>query len=357
MKTSMADASSDLRMRQCGQLGVIELNRPHALNALTLGMVRALTRQLRLWAHADEIAAIVLTGAGDKAFCAGGDVRALYDWGQQGAPEASDFYREEYQLNHMLKTSAKPVLALMHGVTMGGGAGLALPARWRFVGPGFRFAMPETGIGLFPDVGGSFYLSRLRGECGVWLALTGARLGAAEACALGLGTHYLTADGVAAFRAALEEGRDWQALADLAAPPPPASGEVLDEARSARCFGGAAVAEILAALKAEGSAWSEAQAQAMQRNSPLSSAVALRQIRLGAGLSFADCLRMEFRLAVRMMQQPDFYAGVRAVLLEKTGQPRWAHASHREVGEQLVDAIFAELGDKELHLEEGANET
>jgi len=105
MKTSMADASSDLRMRQCGQLGVIELNRPHALNALTLGMVRALTRQLRLWAHADEIAAIVLTGAGDKAFCAGGDVRALYDWGQQGAPEASDFYREEYQLNHMLKTS------------------------------------------------------------------------------------------------------------------------------------------------------------------------------------------------------------------------------------------------------------
>lgn len=349
----MRQGTDELVFARRGGLGWAELNRPAALNALTLGMVRALTRQLRHWARAPEIDAVVLTAAGDKAFCAGGDIRALYAWGQSGAPEAEDFYREEYQLNHCLKTYPKPVVSLMHGVTMGGGAGLGLPARQRFVGPHFRFAMPETGIGLFPDVGGSFYLSRLRGACGIWLALTGARLTAGEACALGLATHYLPAAQLEAFRLQLRQGGDWQSLAALAAPPPPAQ---LDEARIARCFGGATVAEILAALKADGSAWAEAQRQAIGTKSPLSCAVALRQIRAGAGLDFAACLRMELRLALRMMQQPDFYAGVRATLIEKTGQARWAHADAAEVSDKLLDAIFAKLGDKELQLEQGEME-
>ena len=349
--TQQDSSAAHVRFHRRKGLGVVELNRPAALHALTRAMVGDITRQLHLWAGAEEIEAVVLCASGDRAFCAGGDIRALYDWGQSGAPAAEDFYREEYQLNYLLKTYAKPVLSLMQGVTMGGGAGIGLAARWRFVGPDFRFAMPETGIGLFPDAGGSYYLSRLRAQSGIWLALTGARLNAAEACSLGLGTHYLSASGLEAFRAALAAGEDWRALADFAEPPPTAK---LEEARTARCFGASSMAEILSALKADGSAWAGAQVESITRASPLSCAVALRQLRAGAQLDFAACLRMELRLALRLMRQPDFYAGVRAAILDKTNKPRWAHASHADVSDKLVDAIFAELGDKELQLGKGA---
>ena len=324
-----------------GKSGVITLNRPEALNALTLNMVRLMKPVLADWAVNDAVAHIVIEGAGEKGFCAGGDIRALHDWGNAGAPEATGFYREEYQLNRTIKTYPKPYIALIDGITMGGGVGVSVHGSHRVATERTMFAMPETGIGLLPDVGGTYFLPRLPGETGAWLVLTGARLRGADALAAGVASHYMASENIDALKAALSEGGDVDAI--LAANHHAPENETLPDHQADidRLFAGDSVADIVAALAADGSDWAQAQAAAIATKSPTSAAVALRQMRDGMAADFDECMRIEMRAVTRIMAQADFYEGVRTTILEKDGAPNWTP-------QQDIDAIFAPLGDDEL---------
>lgn len=340
--------TSEVIFETRGKSGVITLNRPEALNALTLNMVRLIKPVLAQWAQDDGIENIVIEGAGEKGFCAGGDIRALHDWGKSGAPEATGFYREEYQLNHMIKHFPKPYIALIDGITMGGGVGVSVHGRYRVASPRTLFAMPESGIGLLPDVGGTYFLPRLAGETGAWLVLTGARLKAGDAFAAGVATHYMASEALENLKADLAEGGDVEAILDAHHQAP--DGVTLpDQQRDIdRLFQGQSVLEILAALDADASEWAQKQAKAVRSKSPTSAAVALRQMREGIHADFDDCLRIEMRAVTRIMALGDFYEGVRATIIEKDGAPVWSPATHEAVTRQQIDDIFAPLGDAEL---------
>jgi len=324
-----------------GKSGVITLNRPEALNALTLNMVRLMKPVLADWATDDAVEHIVIEGAGEKGFCAGGDIRALHDWGKAGAPEATGFFREEYQLNRTIKTYPKPYIALIDGITMGGGVGVSVHGAHRVATERTMFAMPETGIGLLPDVGGTFFLPRLPGETGAWLVLTGARLRGADALAAGVATHYTAGENIDALKAALAEGGDVDAI--LKAHHQAPEGASLPDLQTDidRFFVGDEVADIKAALEADGGEWAQKQLAALAAKSPTSAAVALRQMRDGIHAEFDECMRIEMRAVTRIMAQADFYEGVRATILEKDGAPQWSP-------QQDIDAIFAPLGEDEL---------
>ena len=319
-----------------GKTGVITLNRPAALNALTLNMVRLMKPVLTAWAADVAIKNVVIEGAGEKGFCAGGDIRALHDWGQAGAPEATGFYRKEYQLNRQIKTFPKPYIALMDGITMGGGVGVSVHGSHRVATEKTMFAMPETGIGLLPDVGGTYFLPRLAGETGAWLVLTGARLKGADSLAAGVATHYTPSDNIAALKDALADGGDVDAI--LAAHHQAPEGARLpgQQADIDRLFIGNSVADIVAALQDDGGDWAEAQAAAIKSKSPTSAAVALKQMRDGIKADFDACMRIEMRAVTRIMALPDFYEGVRATIIEKTGAPNWSPQAD-------IDSIFAPL--------------
>lgn len=336
----MSDA--EVLFERRGRIGLVTLNRPKALNALTLGMVRAMTLELKAWAVDDRIHAVVVRGAGDRAFCAGGDIRALYDSGKAGTTYASDFWAEEYRLDTLIKEFPKPYVALMQGVVMGGGVGVALHGSHRVACETTTFAMPETGIGLFPDVGGTYFLPRLDGRVGLYLALTGARLKAADLRALGLATH------VAPFASleAIVEALSACESVDLALRP--YADPVADAPISALRgeidghFGGVSVEEILASLDA-GSDWARQTAATIRTKSPTSLKIAFRQMLEGRSLSFRDCMRLEFRVTERVQKGHDFYEGVRATILDKDGAPNWQPATLGEVKPWAVDGYFAPL--------------
>lgn len=339
---------SEVSFAQHGASGVITLNRPQALNALTLNMVRLMVPQLQAWAADDSIAHVVIEGAGEKGFCAGGDIRALHDWGQAGAPEATGFYREEYQLNRLIKTYPKPYIALIDGITMGGGVGVSVHGSHRVATERTMFAMPETGIGLLPDVGGTYFLPRTPGQLGTFLVLTGARLRAADCCYAGIASHHMPSEKLAALKDALAAGSDVDAiLAAYHAAPDTAPLADL-QADIDRLFVGDRVSDILAALDADGGAWAAQQATTLRTKSPTSSAVALRQMREGADSDFDTCMQIEMRAVTRLMALPDFYEGVRATIIEKDGAPNWQPATHEAVTPEHINDIFASLGDDEL---------
>ena len=323
-----------------GKCGVITLNRSEALNALTLNMVRLMKPVLADWAEDDAIENIVIEGAGEKGFCAGGDIRALHDWGQAGEPEATGFYREEYQLNRQIKTFPKPYIALIDGITMGGGVGVSVHGSHRVATEKTIFAMPETGIGLLPDVGGTYFLPRLAGEIGAWLVLTGARLKGADSLAAGVATHFTPSENIAALKEALAEGGDVDAILAAHHQAPEGANLPAQQGDIDRLFAGDSVADIVAALEADGGDWAQAQAAAVKSKSPTSAAVALRQMRDGIKAEFDACMRIEMRAVTRIMALPDFYEGVRATIIEKTGAPNWSPQAD-------IDAIFAPLADGE----------
>lgn len=340
-------SDDDVLFEKRGHAGIITLNRPKALNALTLGMVRKIHPQLRAWADDDAVRHVVIAAAGDKAFCAGGDIRALYDWGRAGDERFLAFYREEYRLNTYIKRYPKPYIALMSGITMGGGVGLSVHGSHRIASDGLTFAMPETGIGLFPDVGGTFFLPRSPGEIGMYLALTGSRLKAADALYAGIVTHYVPAERLAELAVALEDAED-PALAIIACaqdPGPPA----LREHREAidRCFSAESVEDVLSNLAAEGSDWAARLVNGIRSKSPTSSKIAFRQIREGASREFEDCMRLEYRLVNRIFRAHDFFEGIRAVVVDKDNTPHWRPAGLNEVSGDMVDGYFAPL-DQEL---------
>jgi enoyl-CoA hydratase len=339
-----------------GGVGYITLNRPRALNALTLPMIRAISPQLAAWQEDSRIRAVVIRGAGERAFCAGGDVRAVWQAGRNGDPLTEVFFREEYRLNRLIHTFAKPYVALIDGVTMGGGVGLSVHGSHRVAGDRTLLAMPEVGIGLFPDVGGSYFLPRLPGRLGLFLALTGWRLHAADAIHCGLATDYVPSGQMGALAAAFAE-LDWrqdgaEALVDgvidrFKADPGEAElaahQNLID-----RCFSAASVESILAALDGSGDDWAAKVAKIIRRQSPTSLKVTFAQIEKGAGLDFDQAMVQEYRMSQAFMAGKDFYEGIRAVLVDKDNQPNWSPPDLAEVKPAAVEGHFRPLGARDL---------
>ncbi len=336
-----------------GPIGHISLNRPKALHALTLDMCHAMTAALSEWAGDDGVKAIIIDHHDGRGFCAGGDIAmlrnsALNDDGVTGR----QFFHDEYQLNHQLFTYEKPIVAFMDGITMGGGVGISMPAKYRVATENTRFAMPETGIGLFPDVGGGWYLSRLGGRLGPFLALTGARLKGEECLWAGLATHYVDHAIVEDLKAriAAHPERIGGILSEPTGTPPPA--RLADNAdKIIKHFSSDTFEEILASLdKAAdaGDIWAQKERDTLGTKSPQTCKVALRQLATSLTLeSFAENMAMEYRIGSRVLLRPDFAEGVRAVIVDKTNDPKWDPATPEGVSEELLDSIFAPLPDNE----------
>jgi enoyl-CoA hydratase len=343
--------TDDILTRIEGHSGIISLSRPGAIHALTLDMVHAMTAALLKWKKSSKVKCVIIDHAEGRGFCAGGDIAflrnsALNDNGVSGRK----FFHDEYQLNHLLFTYPKPVVAFMDGITMGGGVGISQPARFRVATENTRFAMPETGIGLFPDVGGGWYLSRLEGRVGQFLALTGARLDGAECLELGLATHYLSSESLAEAKARIateDVERIDGILGTLAAKAPEARivGNLFDINRH---FASDRYEDILASLEGDESDWAMKELATLRTKSPQTCKVALRQLATSTDLGdFADNMAMEYRIGSRVLIRPDFAEGVRAVIVDKDNEPKWNPATAEGVSDELLDAIFAPLPQQE----------
>ncbi len=341
--------TEDVLTQTRGAVGQISLNRPKALHALTLPMCHMMSAALTAWAGDDAVKAVILDHAEGRGFCAGGDIAFLRDSAlNDGGVSGRAFFHDEYQLNHQMHAYPKPIVAFMDGITMGGGVGISQPAKYRVATENTRFAMPETGIGLFPDVGGGWYLSRLGQRLGQFLALTGARLDGAECLWAGLATHYVPHDKLDEAKARIAEHPDriGGILSELSVTPPEARlASNID--KIAKHFGSDNYEDILASLEAaavSGDDWAAKERDTLGTKSPQTCKVALRQLHESAKLTdFADNMQMEYRIASRVLIRPDFAEGVRAVIVDKTGDPKWAPATPEGVTDELLDAIFAVL--------------
>jgi enoyl-CoA hydratase len=342
-----------VRVSTQGHLGVVTLNRPDALHALNGEMVKIMTEALLAWRSDPAISGVMVDHAGARGFCAGGDIRMLAESGAKDGREARAFFYHEYRLNHLIANYPKPYVAILDGVTMGGGVGISVHGPFRIGTERTLFAMPETGIGLFPDVGGGWFLPRLAGEIGMWLALTGTRLKAADCVAAGILTHYVPSELLDAAKAqvagamsthtplsALKSGL--AALEEEAGRPHHLTPETT--AIINRCFAGDSVEAIMDALGADESAWAQEQVQVLRQKSPQTLKVAFRQLRHGrAAADFAAHMAMEYRIGARVVRRHDFLEGVRAVIIDKDQTPKWQPATLAEVDEVMLDAIFAPL--------------
>jgi enoyl-CoA hydratase len=348
-----------------GGVATVLLNRPRALNAFTLGMYRRFDPMLRAWEADPAVHAVLVRGAGERAFCAGGDVRAVYEAGRgiSGPRDlTSVFFREEYELIRRVHRYPKPYLAIIDGITMGGGAGVSVNGACRIATERTLLAMPETGIGLFPDVGATRFLNLCPGHVGRYLGLTGARLGAADALYCGFATHFVTRERVPELVAALagiawrdgaERAQIGQVLAafhrDPGAPPLAARRAAID-----RCFAFDTVEEILGALAREAesggpdSEWAAGTHAGLMTKSPTSLKVTLRQLVIGRFYDLEQALILEYRLTQHFMAGHDFYEGVRAVVVDKDQNPRWRPATLAAVSDAMVEGYFAPLGEREL---------
>ena len=326
-------------------VGRIRLNRPKAIHALTRDMCHAMSEVLLAWREDPSIQVVVIDHAGGRGFCAGGDVVMLARSGAADAGDAKAFFFSEYRLNHLLFTYPKPTVAIMDGITMGGGVGISQPCEFRIATENTRLAMPETGIGLFPDVGGGWYLPRLPGRVGEYMALTGARLDAADCLYLGLATHYVE-------QASLEELHERvlkapsrlkgtlgasQAIA-------PESRIESNQAQIAKLFASDRLEDVLAALEADESDWAQSELATLKSKSPLSCKVSLRLLAEGANrASFAEEMRAEYALAGRIVRTHDFREGVRALLIDKDNNPQWDPPAPEQVDNEMLDVLFEPL--------------
>lgn len=343
-------STDELIVRRDGAAGFLTLNRPKAIHALTAVMDEGMTEALLQWRDDADLRAVIIDHSEGRGFCAGGDITylrnsALTDNGVSGLK----FFYDEYQLNHLLFTYPKPVVAFMDGITMGGGVGISQPAKYRVATENTRFAMPETGIGLFPDVGGGWYLSRLPNRIGQFLALTGARLDGAECLWTGLATHYLPAETLAEAKERIAAGHDIGAVLTALSVTPPEARIAANAAKIAKHFASDRFEDIIASLVANDSEWAAKELATLRTKSPQTCKVALRQLADSARLTdFADNMVMEYRIASRVLTRPDFAEGVRAVIVDKDNAPNWNPATPEEVTDELIDSIFAPLpADKE----------
>ena len=343
-----------------GGVGYITLNRPKALHALNLEMCQAILAALRAWRDDNAVDMVMIDHAADtRGFCAGGDIVMLRNSGMADGAEARAFFAEEYRMNAAIKAFPKPYLAIMDGVTMGGGVGLSVHGSHRIATERTLFAMPETGIGLFPDVGGGWFLPRLRGELGTWLALTGARLKGSDVAAVRVATHYVPSELIPNLKKQIAEADFSGGAAEMLnvilsrmshTVPAPSYSEhmaVMDA-----CFGGNSAEAIVAALRADDGEWAGAQADAIESKSPETVKVALRQVRDGAACeTFEDNMAMEYRIGWRKVCSPDFIEGVRAVVVDKDHAPKWSPATLEGMSDDYVATFFASLGEEELRFD------
>ena len=339
----------------------ITLNRPAALNALSLDMIQQLRGLLGRSAADPEIYAVLIRGAGEKAFCAGGDIRALYQSFKGSGSLHREFFATEYPLDYLLYSYPKPYLVLMDGITLGGGMGIAQGSSVRIVGERTRLGMPEVAIGFFPDVGGSYFLSRLPGKLGVYLALTGVQIRAADALYSRLADVYLPPPAIASLSDCLAQLR-WsethaadlcRCIDQLKGPVgPPAPLAALRASIDAH-FSHSSVRAILSSLERETRndhvEWAQQTANLMRSRSPTMLSVTLRQLQRGATLGLADCFRMELGMAAHCFEQGDFLEGVRAVLIDKDNSPRWRPGRIEEVTEAMIEAFFRERWSAAAH--------
>jgi enoyl-CoA hydratase len=357
--------SDEILLGREGGLATLVINRPKALNALTLDNYRRFAPALRAWDADPSVHAVIVRGAGDRAFCAGGDVRAVYEAGQGigGDPGLTAvFFREEYELIRRIHHLSKPYIAIIDGITMGGGAGISINGAYRIATERTLFAMPETGIGLFPDVGATRFLNRCPGRIGHYLGLTGARLNAADALYCGFATHTVKHERIEALLGELgrtswragEEHRQADAcLGRFATDPQPASLAALQPAID-RCFAGDTVEAILDELATEAAgggehaAWAEETHAILLTKSPTSLKITSRQLRIGRDYDLEAAIALEYRLTQHVMAAHDFYEGVRAMLIDKDQKPHWRPATLGEVSDSTVDNYFASIGDREL---------
>ena len=335
----------DLITRVENGVGRITLNRPKALHALTTAMCEAMVEALLSWRDDPAVTAVMIDHAGERGFCAGGDIRMLQESGQGDGSAARAFFHVEYRLNALLESYPKTTVAMMDGIVMGGGVGLAMPCRFRVATERTTFAMPETGIGLFPDVGGGWWLSRRPGASGLWLALTGARIKAADCLMLGVATDYVEAVQVEALRSAIvARPHEIDTVlvefeADAGEPPLAAHRDAMD-----RLFGAGNPQAIWTALEADPDPWAQVQLATLRTKSPQTMAVAYRQLCVGRDLRrFADNMAMEYRIGARVVHLHDFQEGVRAVIVDKDNAPQWSPATLAEVTPASLDAIFLPL--------------
>lgn len=330
-----------------GDLGQIILNRPAALNALTQTMLQQMAVKLAQWSSADHIKAVIIRSASDRAFCAGGDIRALYELGQQKPDAALTFFYDEYRLNYQIKNFNKPYIALLDGITMGGGAGVSVHGSHRIATERFIFAMPETNIGFFTDIGASYFLSRCPGNSGIYLALTGTRIKAADAYYTGIINHIIPHEKLndavnTLAETALHDAAHQQVSAILkqfstTAEHPP----LIDHQQEIdHCFGAKTVTEIIALLNQQNASWCQETAKILSTKSPTSLKIIKEQLHRGAQMEFADCMKMEYGLVKHFLHRHDLYEGIRAVLVDKDHKPQWQPSRLEEVGDELVQSYF-----------------
>jgi enoyl-CoA hydratase len=345
-----------IRFLREGRLGVVVLDRQEALNALTRAMVRELSDHLRRWKDDPEVEAVLVKAAPGRAFCAGGDVRAVVETvRREGVAAALPFFRDEYRMNWRIARFPKPWIALLNGVTMGGGCGISIHGSHRIATEHTLLAMPETGIGFFPDIGATFFLNACPPGFGMYLGLTGARLGVADALLAGLATHFVPAARLLEFEARLVAagrgevaGALAEALADMAAAPPEPG--ILDErlATIRAIFEAESFTELLDRLQREPTGWGREQLALLREKSPLAVRLTFAQLRRGAGASLEECLRLEYRMVRHVLESGEFAEGVRALLIDKDKRPRWRHPSLEAVDEAEVERFFAPIPEGEL---------
>jgi enoyl-CoA hydratase/carnithine racemase len=342
--------SGSVHVEERGGLGILTLDRPRALNALSRQMVRATSAALARWRRDPSIRAVLVKAVPGRAFCAGGDIRTVVEAARDhGVASAVGFFADEYRMNWRIGTLGKPYIALLDGITMGGGVGISVHGTHRIATENTLFAMPETGIGFFPDVGASYFLPRLPSRTGHYLGLTGTRLDGATLTRLGIATHFVPSTALPAIEAALVAGEPLEPVLDAHAEEPVPGG--LDAMAIARHFASDDPLAIVASLATDHSDFARSTLDTLRAVSPLSVRVVAAELARGRQLDLAGCLAMEYRMVHRSLAAGEFAEGVRALLIDKDKQPRWRHASIAAVPESEVEAFFAPAATGELVLD------
>ena len=339
--------SDDVLIEQLSHLGILTLNRPEALNALTLSMIKTLRAQLLAWLSDSSIHAVIIRSAGGKAFCAGGDVRRLYETGKTSLSAVMPFFAEEYALNQLIHHYSKPYIALMDGITMGGGAGVSLHGSHPVASDSFSFAMPETSIGFFPDIGASYLLSRCPKGLGNYLGLTGSRLNANEACGLGLVRYMIQAsefqsvmDALIATDLSTDASARVSACLDTFARPINNASLVALQSKVESCFNHSSLGDILSALEHSNDVFHQEILDVLSQKSPMSLCVTMIQLQKAVAMSFDECMQMDACLVAHFMTGHDFYEGVRALLIDKDKAPKWVPSVLSKIDDGQVAAYF-----------------
>ncbi|KAK4882991.1 hypothetical protein RN001_006310 [Aquatica leii] len=337
----------DVIFKSIGNAGVITLNRPKALNALNVSMVDKIHPKLKEWEGQKHL--IIINGTGEKAFCAGGDVRVIVESGFKGGKLGFEFFRKEYSLNGYIGRYKKPYVAIIDGIVMGGGVGLSVHGPYRIATERSVFAMPETAIGLFPDVGGSYFLPRLQGKLGTYLALTGHRLTGSDIYKAGIATHYCESQSIKELEELLVQCSNHDDIKNVLNKfnkndgKPFSLDSILPKIN--KCFAAPTVEQIIQELETDGSDWAKGVLNTLAKMSPTSLKVSLKIMQEGAKLPLDRCLEMEYRVAVGCLTNTDFYEGVRALLIDKDQKPKWNPSSVMDVSETIVNSYFNKLSD------------